>query len=130
MSSDDQTDLTAIAPDVLDWTKAYAQVDNSPTAAVKLIELMLVECPKLMTRISDAIANTNAAELKRAAHTLKGSSDIFAAQLVYEAASKLEVLGRDEDWTAVPDAFKTLDHESNRFVETLTRIIDVLRQMD
>lgn len=81
--------------EVLDWDGAVKRMRGREDQLRELGELFLAEGPKMMNEIRDAVANRDAAQtLQRAAHTLKGSADIFAAQRVVQTAARLENLGR------------------------------------
>ena len=60
------------------------QVAGTPCS--KVAKMLLVECPKLTGQMNEAISNDDAPLLQRAAHTLKGSANIFAAKRVKEIA--------------------------------------------
>ncbi|MDE2729685.1 MAG: Hpt domain-containing protein, partial [Gemmatimonadota bacterium] len=53
----------------------------------------------------------NAADLRRHAHTLKGSAGVFKADAVVDAAQRLEKMGRDGDLDHAEEALSTLAHE-------------------
>jgi CheY-like chemotaxis protein len=60
----------------------------------ELLMAFVEEYPPLLERIGDAIARCDARQLERAAHTLKGAAGAVAAEAAYDAAQRLEVLGR------------------------------------
>ena len=95
------------------------QVDGSLEMLHDLIALFQQECPKLMEEIHQAIANGDAQRLQRAAHTLKGSIGIFAAAPAFEAAKRLESLGRGGDLSGAAAAQAALDHEIERLMPAL-----------
>ncbi|WP_040669295.1 response regulator, partial [Rhizobium giardinii] len=55
----------------------------------ELTAMFLAEYPKLMAAIDAAHASGNTAELRRAAHTLKGSAQVIGAGGVGTAAQRL-----------------------------------------
>ena len=79
-----------------------------------LAGLFLEEYPKLIGEIDQAIAAGDVAVLRRAAHTLKGSADVFAARKAVAAAFRLESMGRDQDLTGVEEARRELEREMER----------------
>jgi CheY-like chemotaxis protein len=117
---------TATAPDaenarapVLDWAVAVAQLDGNEALLQEMASLFAEECPKLMTRIRAAMAQGEMAELRRAAHTLKSSADVFAAKPVVAAAWRLETMGRDGELTYAEDAWSDLEHAVSRLLPAL-----------
>ena len=64
--------------------------------------MFLEEGPQLMQQIRDHIEAGSAAELRRAAHTLKGSADVIGATPAMAVAGQLEELGRTENLAQAP----------------------------
>ena len=95
----------------LDWPTALERVRGRQEFLVKMIDLFLTECERLIPEIRGAIDRTDATVLRRAAHTLKGSADCFAARPVVEAAQRLESMGHDNKWDGVEEAWTALLHE-------------------
>ena len=77
------------------------------------------ECPKLVSAIRASISREDMAELRRTAHTLKGSAAVFAARTTVEAAYRLEIMGRNGDLTDVKAAIQALEHELDRLLPAL-----------
>src|SRR5262249_28041818 len=65
----------------------------------KLLERMAgafaEECPRLLAEIRAAVSAGDAPRLRRAAHTLKGAVGTFGAREAFEAALRLETMGRE-----------------------------------
>jgi CheY-like chemotaxis protein len=106
----------------LDWGKALARLDGNAMLLQEIAVLFCEEGPRLMTGIREAIAQGETAELRRVAHTLKGSADMFAAQPAVKTALRLETLARDGDLTHVEDAYLALE-------DTMARLLPVIRDM-
>ena len=88
------TEETAAA---LDWEASLAYLDHNEALLRDMASLFCIECPKLMAGIREAISQGEISELRRAAHTLKGSADVFAARPAAAAALRLETMGREEN---------------------------------
>ena len=69
-----------------EWDAALESVGGDEAMLRELAELFFVECPKLMQQIREHIAGAAGPELRRAAHTLKGSAHVFGAEGAAEAA--------------------------------------------
>jgi CheY-like chemotaxis protein len=106
----------------LDWGKALARLDGNAMLLQEIAVLFCEEGPRLMTGIREAIAQGETAELRRVAHTLKGSADMFAAQPAVKTALRLETLARDGDLTHLEDAYWALE-------DTMARLLPVIRDM-
>ena len=107
----------AAAP--LDWAQALAQIEGNEALLQEMATLFFEECPKLLAAMQTAIAQGAAADLRRAAHTLKGEADIFAAEPTAAAASRLETVGRDGDWSDVNTAWAALQDAVARLLPAL-----------
>lgn len=82
------------------------------------------DCPRLLSEIHSAVSGDNAPALERAAHTLKGCVANFGADAAYEAALKLEQMGRAQVMEGAAGACQTLEAEIARFelaLEALAR---------
>src|SRR5439155_6803213 len=80
---------------ILNEAEALSRVGDDPQLLRELAGVFVNECPRLLDAIRAAISSKDASKLKIAAHGFKGAVDNFAAQAAYEAALRLEMLGRD-----------------------------------
>ncbi len=95
---------------------------EDPVFFRELAGMFLEDCPHLMANIRESIDNRDAAELKLAAHTLKGSSGIFTDQLAFAAAFAMEQVGRDANWSQAEPAWSTLREEMDRLCAQLSAL--------
>ena len=84
-----------------------------------LVEMFFAECPKLIQQIREHIAGAEGPELRRAAHTLKGSAHVFGAEAAAEAAHRLEEIGREEAFADAEEALALLEDEVARLLPAL-----------
>ena len=105
----------------LDWDGALRNLDGDEVLLRELAAMFLAEYPKLIVAIDEAHASGNAAELRRAAHTLKGSAEVIGASQVGMAAQRLADLGREATLAPVPEARHTLLAELDRLQPLLQR---------
>jgi HPt (histidine-containing phosphotransfer) domain-containing protein len=61
----------------------------------ELASMFLAESPRWLADVRDAVAAGDAGKLKRSAHTIKGAVSTFGARQAFEAAGRLEVMGRE-----------------------------------
>jgi HPt (histidine-containing phosphotransfer) domain-containing protein len=104
---------------VREWETAVAQLDGNEALLQEMAALFLEECPKLMSSIWTAMAQGDMAELRRAAHTLKGSCEVFAAKPVVDAAWRMETMGRDGELTHGEEAWAALEAVVARLLPAL-----------
>jgi signal transduction histidine kinase/CheY-like chemotaxis protein len=98
--------LTEVQSSVADplpaWDEAIARFGGKEDLILELAGMFLEEGPQLMQQIRDYIEAGSAAELRRAAHTLKGSADVIGATPAMAVAGQLEELGRTENLAQAP----------------------------
>jgi CheY-like chemotaxis protein len=102
------------AEEILDRDAALARVDGDEELLKDLVVLFLDDCPKLLSEIRVALARCDSTALTRAAHRLKGTVGNFTASAAFEAARRLEMIGRQGDLTGAEKAFAALEEEIER----------------
>jgi HPt (histidine-containing phosphotransfer) domain-containing protein len=96
---------------VIDREALLERVDGDLDLLAELVETFEVECPRLLNATREAVAGADSHALERAAHSLKGSIGTFCAPAAFEAAGRLEQLGRDGDLTEAEAALTALEAE-------------------
>jgi len=87
-------------------SKAVAEtISGGNETLQKLTKAFLLELPILLGDIRRGIKERDSDLLRRAAHTLKGSAGVFAAQRLVEIAQRLETMGEEG---SLEDASQTL----------------------
>ena len=99
----------------VDWRVALETVNGSEALLLDIINEFLSEVPKLMSRISQAIADNDAENGRLAAHTLKSALRIFAAHRTSNFAMQIEKSAESEN---LVDAAELLP-ELERGVESI-----------
>jgi len=105
--------------DVIDWDMARKRMPMGPEFVEKMARLLLTETDKLLAEIRAGFADDDATRVRRGAHTLKGSSDIFGAKYVVVAAKCVEASAAEGDLEQSLTGFATLEHETARMVEAI-----------
>jgi two-component system sensor kinase len=103
----------------LEWPTALARVGGSKELLRRLAGLFLKECVKVMAEIRQTITSGDSLRLRRAAHTLKGSADCFAAKPTVEAAFNLELMGKEGNLARVEEGYAALERELGRLTPLL-----------
>jgi PAS domain S-box-containing protein len=90
-----------------EWDRGAAleRCGEDPLLLRELIDMFLEEAPGWMASLGQAVAARNAAEIRRWAHSVKGAAGNFAASHVWEAAQKLETMGREARLDGVEQAW-------------------------
>jgi CheY-like chemotaxis protein len=106
-----------------DWAAALDYLGGDRRLLRTLIQAFLAECPRWLADIRQAIAHGNAADLKRAAHNIKGSTGHFGARGAFEAAQKLEMVGRSGILAGAEEARARLEAELENLQPALTAFV-------
>jgi CheY-like chemotaxis protein len=104
---------------VLDEVSLRDKTDNDEQLLQELIELFRLDCPRLLKQIDDAIVAKDPRALELAAHALKGAIGTFAAPPSFEAALRLEMMGREHQIIEARQAYKVLETEIDRLQAAL-----------
>jgi CheY-like chemotaxis protein len=103
---------------VLDREKALGYAGDDATL-LELAAIFQEECPKLMEAMREALKKSDAAALQIAAHTLKGSTGILAADGAREVAAQIEEQARKGDCAGVREMVARLEIELGRLMPVL-----------
>jgi PAS domain S-box-containing protein len=98
---------------------ALEQAQGDHELLVEIVDLFLDELPRQTLLLRDALARQDSNALERTAHKLKGSIGNFGARRAYDAALRLEVIGREERLSDAPAALTELEGETERLREAL-----------
>jgi two-component system, sensor histidine kinase and response regulator len=104
-----------------DKDEALKRVGGSESMLQELAQLFRLECPKQMAEIWQQKAVGDLPGLARAAHTLKGSVGIFAAQPAFDAALRIEKMARTGDTSDFDEAWADLQRETDRLSSAFER---------
>jgi two-component system, sensor histidine kinase and response regulator len=103
----------------LDWQEALERIGGSEETLRDLVEVFLAEYPTMLREIRAAIESGATDELRRAAHTLKGSAALFVAEPTVRAALRLEQMGEAGAIEDPEPAWVTLEAETERLAAAL-----------
>ncbi len=95
--------------EVVNWQVALRTVGGDRDLLQEVVEMFLVESPRLLAAIHDAVDRSDAASLVQPAHTLKTSLGYFGIQIGFELALQLEKMGRASDLRGVAEPLADLD---------------------
>jgi HPt (histidine-containing phosphotransfer) domain-containing protein len=95
---------------------------DDPELRQELAEMFLEDCPRLLSEIRAALTQRDGPSLKHAAHSLKGSAGVFRVQAAYDAALRMEHVGKDCDWDHGEDAWNNVNKEMASLSSTLLNL--------
>jgi two-component system sensor histidine kinase/response regulator len=114
---------TPVEPPLINASEVLDRVDGSITLLKKIRDLFEDECQDMLAQIEQAIHASEPAQLHRAAHTLKGSVSYFGSTAAYEAALRLETIGRSGNLTDAAEAFANLQSVVRKLVPALNGLV-------
>jgi CheY-like chemotaxis protein len=95
------------------WARQEAldRVGGDEALLQELCQIFLRESPKLLERLRAAIAASDAAELERAAHSLKGEAGYLSGSGASRVAQQLQETAGRNDLSRAPELFAMLEQE-------------------
>ncbi|MGB7326272.1 MAG: Hpt domain-containing protein, partial [Rubripirellula sp.] len=91
----------------------------------RLAEVFIPECESILQTLAEQIPDGDVTIIRRAAHTLKGSSNLFFASRVSELAGQLEDLAKTTTIATIPATFEMLKEESDVMLRALRNFLDL-----
>lgn len=104
---------------ILNLALALDRVGGDRELLQEVAQVFLEASPELLQRVQKAVADRDSKALEQAAHALKGSVGNFAAEDVYQAAMRLEKMGRSGNLDGVEKALADLEAEMVRLSPAL-----------
>ena len=104
---------------IVDWPDALEAMKGDRDLLKVVVEAFLEEAPTLLTTITEAIAGKDAAALRVAAHSLKGSMRYFGAEQPSAHAYELEKMGRDNNLDGAEAALADLERGMAQLIPVL-----------
>jgi PAS domain S-box-containing protein len=108
---------------VFDLDTTLATVGGDREVLPQMVQWFLDRCPKVLEEIRDSVLRGDGAALERAAHKIKSTVGSFGALRCYEAAARLEELGRAGEVTGFQRAHGELEEAVGRLKEALTALV-------
>jgi PAS domain S-box-containing protein len=109
---------------VFDEAAALRRLGGDAELLKELLGVFLAEAPQLMAQMHGALAEGDAARLRRAAHTLKGSVGNFGPSAVFDAAQRLEILAQNDSLAGAGELFEDLAADLERLRPILAAVIE------
>jgi two-component system, sensor histidine kinase and response regulator len=94
---------------IFDQAAAMDRVGGDLELLIELAGMFLDDQPRMMDEIKVAVDSCDGESLHRSAHAIKGAVGNFSAQQAFDAALKLEMLGRGNDFADAKSAFESLE---------------------
>jgi len=111
-------------PVAIDKAAAMEAVGDDLDLLRDVARIFLEECPRLMGEIAGLLEGECLQAVAQPAHSLKGSAANLGAVATMEAASALELAGKDGDRGAALEAYARLDAETQRLQMKLETLVE------
>ena len=108
---------------VIDWEVALQCAEGNEQMLRLAANLFLEHHRELLDNVSAAVAASDAATLKRTAHTLKGAVRYFGPGLLFDRAYQLEILGGEGNVAAAHAVLHAIEREMPEFLAAIDRFV-------
>ncbi|WP_020475639.1 response regulator [Zavarzinella formosa] len=115
----DQAEASETPEEVFDYPAVLAQFDGDTDLFAEIVTLFLTDGAGLVEDIRKGLSSGNAGEVRRAAHSLKGTTGYLGGGSAEETAKRLELIAANGDLTAAPAVFGELEHQVRRLSKAL-----------
>lgn len=109
---------------VLDKASLLARLGDDLDLLAEITGLLFESSPGQLSAIKEAIENNNGKDLERAAHALKGAVANLSGTAAFEAALKLEKMGREGDLSCAKQAYDSLERQMDRLQTALDAMVN------
>lgn len=106
---------------IFDKQEMLERIGGSESLCKKLIGMSLESMPAQIEKLKVALDENDVKGIKMQAHTLKGMFGNMAAHNLHNAAFKMETAAKNGDMDKVHLLMGSLNHEFERFKQTITR---------
>ncbi len=110
--------------DFFDKNLLRANLGDNATLIKDIVDIFIKNCPQMLSDIQQAIEQQDPPEVDFTAHAFKGAASNFAAPAVFEAALRLEEMGKAADLTQVEEAFAELEKLTDQLKAALTAFVN------
>jgi two-component system, sensor histidine kinase and response regulator len=123
-SDDDRSSSESQASaDVIDLELALRQLPGGEEGVRAMAQLLFDQCPIMITEIQEALTDGDEKRLQRAAHSLKGSADIFGAGRVVDVARRIELAGKRSHVDEASDMMPELREQVSQLQSALAAAV-------
>ena len=113
--------------DVLDLSKAMEVVAGDRELFQEIAYMFLENLPAQIAEIKQGIADGDANAMERSAHSLKGSVGNFGAKRAFDAAYRLEKLGKEGKAGEAENPLSTLEEELSALESEMKRVLEEMK---
>ncbi|MBN1298017.1 Hpt domain-containing protein [bacterium] len=104
---------------MFDKKAALSYVGGDSELLAEIIGIFREEIDEKLERMRTWIAQNNALEISRCAHSIKGELHTLGATLSRRIAAEIEIAGASGDLNDIPSLFNQFVEEINRFIREI-----------
>ena len=109
----------AIPHATIDLGELLNRVEGDRRLLGQMATLFLMDCPRMLGAVREAVSRNDAKELERAAHALRGSVANFSAHKAVELSHRLEALATCGNLSQAEEIYQFLEREITSLVPVL-----------
>ncbi len=118
----EKTVAPALLKDVIDLQAAVERIAGGVDGVLRLSQIFKTEAETLIVQMRDAVESNQAAELHRAAHTLKGSANLFVAKRMSSLAFDIEQRAKVGELSEIRPRIAQLEEEMRVFFNAIDQL--------
>jgi CheY-like chemotaxis protein len=122
-SSTPSEHVTPVAGDVFDLSKAMSAVAGDRVLFEEVANLFLEDAADKIAKLKEGVDRGDASSVEKAAHMLTGSVSYFGAKRAFDAARRLELIGKNGTWTEAEAAQLELEKEFKALETAMKRAL-------
>jgi CheY-like chemotaxis protein len=115
-------EAAGLLEDIIDVQAAAGRVAGGVEGVLQLSSVFRREATSLMDQMRNAANSDEAGELQRAAHTMKGSANLFVAKRVSSLATEIEQRAKRGELTDIAISIRKLEDEVQLLFEAIERL--------
>ena len=109
--------------DIINKTELLEEIDGDWEFLEESVEILMEDAPTLLTEIKNGLAANDAEAIWQNAHALKSMVGNFFAKRSFEAAHRVETLGRNGDISEVDMEILILEIEIQQLISALSNFL-------
>ena len=110
--------------DIINKTELLEEIDGDWEFLEESVEMLMEDAPTLLTEIKNGLAAKDAEAIWQNAHTLKSMVGNFFAKRSFDAAYRVETLGRNGDISEVDMVILILEIEIQQLISALRDFLE------
>ncbi len=114
--------LTQEKEEPFDYAAALDRLEGDQELLAELATLFLGGLPGKLAALRKAMDERDSKAVQEVAHSLKGEIGNFVAQSAFEAALRLETLGREDNFAPMDEAYRALEASIGALATALTSL--------